>query len=227
MTHSRPATSPKAWRKRTGGIDLDLPSGNTCKVKRPGMEKLLKAGILPDSMTPIALEHIRRAESGGRPDPDAADTELERQIMEEVLQDPSQIGEIFLSFDRVTAMCVVEPKVVLHVRERLNEDGSKFLDEKGRPVWDEIPPEERISSENPETIEVDGEIVPNPYYASEEEEPLYTDEVDGDDKQYIFQFVVGGSSDLAQFPGESGADVAVPQPGAVVPGPSVGAGRHL
>ncbi len=209
MTNSRSTTSARTWRKRTGGVELSLPSGNTCLVKRPGMDKLLSAGILPDSLTPIAMEHLRQAESGGKPPSKEDEGKLEQEIMEQVLNDPSQITEIFASFDRVTAMCVVEPKVELHFREGVNEDGEKFMID--------IPAKERLSNDHDEMV--DGES--NPYWCAEEDEPLYTDDIDEEDKQHIFQFVVGGSSDLEPFRSEPGSTVAAAQPRQDLQGPPV------
>lgn len=204
MTNSRTA---KNWRKRVGGIELDLPSGNTALVTRPGMDKLLKAGIMPDALTPIAMEHLRKAESGGRITQDD-DAEMNAKLMEQIMQDPSQMTEIFMAFDRVLEMCVVEPKVALHLRKQTNEDGSDVL-ENGKPVWEEIPQDERLSDEVPE--EIDGE--PNPLYRSEEDCPIYTDEVDQDDKTFIFQWAVGGTADLETFRREQAATLASAQSG--------------
>lgn len=186
-------TSARNWRKRTGGIELELPSGNVCKVKRPGMQKLLEANMLPDSLTPIAMEHIRAAESGGRPTK-GKDSDLEAEIMDRVMSDPAQMTEIFRSFDKAVAMCVVEPKVQLHFRDVRNPDGTPRKDADGVPEIEEIPEDER------------------------DEDVLYTDEIDEDDKQFIFQFVVGGSSDLDRFRKEQAAAVEGARAGEDVPG---------
>lgn len=183
MANSRPTTSAKSWKKRNG-VERELPSGNIAKIKRPGMEKLLSAGVLPDRLTPIAMEAVRKGE-GGMPTDD-------EKVMEEFLQDSNAVSEIFMAFDRVTAMCVVEPKVRLH--QYTQED----VELRGIPanrLGQEIPEEDR------------------------DEDILYTDEIDMDDKSFIFQYVVGGSSDLESFRQEhseamadlqSGQDLGVP-----------------
>lgn len=199
MTHSR--TSSKSWKKRNAGIELELPSGNVALVKRPGMPALMKAGIMPDSLTPIALEHLAKAERGGKPSQQAED-DLDREFMERILTDASEMEGLFLSFDKALVMCVVEPKVLLHVREVKGDDGKPLRDDKNRIVYQDIPEDERMSDEVPETLE-DGR--PNPYYCTEDELPVYTDEVDQEDKQFIFQFVVGGTSDLERFRREQAA----------------------
>lgn len=179
------ATSAKQWKKNTG-IELELPSGNTCLVKRPGMEKLLTAGILPDNMTPIALEAIKKAESPGKPQDHKkkAEPDLDPEMMRKFLEEEDAVVSIFASFDKVTAMCVVQPPVAYHMRPILDDAGNEVKDEKGKTKMEEVPLNER------------------------DEDLLYTDDIDVDDKTFIFNYVVGGSSDLEQFRHEYGDALA-------------------
>lgn len=160
-------TAVSSWKKNTG-IELELPSGNVCLIKRPGMEKLLSLGILPDSLTPIAMEAVKRAEKGPQ-DHKKKDENIDPELMEKFLEEEGAMEAIFTSFDRVTAMCVMEPPVTWHMRE------TGEVDAKGKPKYEDIPLSER------------------------DDEMLYTDDVDLDDKTFIFQYVVGGTSDLEQF----------------------------
>lgn len=177
MANSRPTTSAKNWKKRTGGVEIELPSGNIAKVKRPGMEKLLAAGVLPDRLTPIAMQAVKEGE-GGKP-------EDEQKVMEEFMQDSNALADIFLAFDRITAMCVVEPKVRMH---QYTDDDPEVIRGEAR-VGQEIPEDRR------------------------DEDLLYTDDVDMEDKTFIFQFVVGGSADLERFRRESAPALATVQSG--------------
>ncbi len=172
------ASSARSWKKRVGGIPVTLPSGEVALVKRPGMDKIMSSGIMPDSLTPIAMKHLDNAESGGRPQNDEA---LNKELMAKVMQDPAQLQEIFLAFDKILVMCVVEPKCRLHLFTP--QDALEGLCEEDR-VGEEIPDDER-----------DDEIV-------------YSDEVDQEDKIFIFNYVVGGSKDLERFRQESSAAVA-------------------
>lgn len=165
-------TSAKNWRKRTGGHELELPSGNMCLVKRPGMQKLLTAGIMPDSLTPIAMQHIAQAESGGRSSK-SQEAKLEKELMDKVMQDPAQLTEMMQSFDKVVAMCVVEPKVRVHWYTETDEQTGH------------LPADAKVGDDIPDDVRDD--------------EILYTDDVDDEDKHFIFQYVVGGSSDLEEF----------------------------
>lgn len=211
------ATSARNWKK-PDSVELQLPSGNTCLVKRPGMEKLLAAGILPDSLTPIAMEAVKKAQNT-RPEPEdhkkkkgQQENELDPELIQKFLEQDGALEDIFMAFDRVCAMVVVEPKVRLHVVLELDEDTAQpKKDARGRDVWKEIPLEERISADVDPTLP-DGS--PNPLYS--EDPPLYTDEIDSGDKEHIFQFVSGGSAELTSFP-DAGDDVATVQPVADVP----------
>lgn len=175
MANPGTTTSAKSWKKRTGGVDLELPSGNIAKVKRPGMEKLLAAGVIPDQLTPIAMEAVNK---GKGPTPQKS----EEEVLQEFLKDQSAMASIFSAFDKVTAMCVVEPKVRLH--QYTAQDALRDAIPTGYNVGDEIPEEER------------------------EEDLLYTDDVDMEDKTFIFQFVVGGDADLEKFRREHSSGVA-------------------
>lgn len=183
------ATSKKQWKKAEGE-ELPLPSGNTCMVKRPGMEKILGAGVLPDNMTSMALDYVKTAQTGKPQDHKSkgGDPDIDPEMMEKFMKEENAIENIFRAFDRVTAMCVIEPKCLWHLRPKINEDGSDVLDDSGKPIYEEIPEKER------------------------DEDILYTDEIDIDDKTFIFNFVVGGTRDVEQFRLQYGDAMATVQP---------------
>lgn len=200
------ATSAQNWKKPELH-ELKLPSGNVCLLRRPGMEKLLAAGVLPDSLTPIAIKAIEKAQSGGRPEPEdrkrkkgEKDNELDPEMMKEFLEKEGALEDIFAAFDKVTAMVVEEPQVEYHMRQRLSDDGQPLQDTNGRAVWEVIPRSERS------------------------EEILYTDDVDADDKSFIFEFVAGGDPRDDSFP-DAGDDVADVQSKPDVPVPTKRASR--
>jgi hypothetical protein len=179
MANTRKATtasSPKNFKKRVAGRPLPLPSGEVALVKRPGMEKLLSAGLMPDSLTPVIQKQIESAQRGEEVTPE---NEMNDEVLQNVLQDPARVAEIFTSFDKITAMCVVEPKTRLHTW--LPSDPEVLAGH--RTVGEEIDEDDR------------------------DEEILYTDEIDSMDKMFIFQYVVGGSSDLEQFRRQYGASL--------------------
>lgn len=173
-----------------------LPSENTALIKRPGMEKLFAAGVLPDELTKIALDQVKKAESGGMPQdhkkPGASDAKVDAEVLEKFLETEDAIKDIFMAFDRVTEMCVIQPEVRWHMRRAVDAQGNWRETESGKPMWEEIPQSERY----PEGMD------PNdaPF--------LYTDEVDQEDKTFIFNYVVGGTRDIEKFREEYSHDVA-------------------
>ena len=149
MTKNK-ATSAKAWKKNkapTGPAPLELPSGNTALVRRPGMESFLREGLIPNALVEPIMATVN-----------ANDPQAQAQSMDEMstklLSDPDALAQMLDLVDNVTVSCVVEPVIT-----------PKPID----------PAEER------------------------DEELLYVDEVDSDDKMFIFSYVTGGTSDLARF----------------------------
>lgn len=161
---SKKAVSKASDFKRVKGVDLELPSGNVCKVRRVGIESLMAENVFGDSLMPIIQKSMDNAK-GGKP----VEVDLKP---EDIMGDPQRMKEILDSFNKVTALVVVEPKCRYHRREVKPGE------------WEVIPESER------------------------DEEIVYTDEVDMQDKSFIFQFVVGGSSDLASFREQSGEGLA-------------------
>lgn len=160
-------TSAKQWKKASVEEDLELPSGNTARVKRVQLPKLIATGAFPDALTTMAQGHVDEGK-GKAPKKKA-------MSVEDMIADPSKLQLMFDAFDRITAAVVIEPKVLYHCYV----DGDEIPE--GYSVGDDIPADER------------------------DDEVIYTDDVDFDDKQFIFQFVVGGTRDLEQFRGLQGS----------------------
>lgn len=96
--------APTAWGQvGAGGFeDLTLPSGQLALVRRPGVEGLMKAGVLRniDSLTRLINEdHIERV--NGKTSID----------MNSIMADEEQMAEITHVIDRVVCHCVVKPPV--------------------------------------------------------------------------------------------------------------------
>lgn len=103
----RRETKDKYAPTRWGGeeyIDLEVPSGQLCQVRRPGVEGLLKAGILHDMdiLTPLIVEHREVAE--GKRKKEAADESLA-----ELAKDPAKVDSMMHLLDRVVCYAVVQP----------------------------------------------------------------------------------------------------------------------
>lgn len=89
--------------------------------------------------------------------------------------------ELMMSMDRVICAVMVEPPVQWHRRAKTDGQGEPVLDEQGVEVFEDIPDEDR------------------------RDDVVYTDEIDQEDKNFIFRAAAGGSTDLARFREESAA----------------------
>lgn len=144
-------------------MDLYLPSGNTCLVVRPGVQGLIKHGILDslDSLTGLVQTELI----------DAKDPKSTMKAVSALAERPADLLAAMDLMDKVIEYVVKEPHVIRPIRR----------DAAGKPVLDDA-----------------GKEIP---LADEERDPeeLYTDEVDMDDRLFIFQFVVGGTRDIESF----------------------------
>lgn len=181
-------TAAKAWKSQAAaGIELTLPSENVCLVRRPGIEEIMTSGVVPDELSSIVMKTIKGAQTGRPQDHQqkkAAEGEIDPKDLQKMFKTTEDVFRLMDSFDKITEMCVLEPKVKWHKREVRGADGHIKRDDKEHPVLEVIPQDER------------------------DEDVLYTDIVDMDDKMFIFNYVVGGSTDLEQFRQEYGDSLA-------------------
>jgi hypothetical protein len=99
--------APDAWL--SGGVggmeDLTVPSGQTCLVRRPGMEGLMKAGILAnvDSLSHVVNEkHLQRVKG----------KKTDQIDVSSLMGDQNALDEVVNVVDKVICHCVVRPTVV-------------------------------------------------------------------------------------------------------------------
>ena len=98
--------APDAWL--SGGLggmeDLEVPSGQVCLVRRPGLEGLIKAGVLRnvDSLSAIvSAKHVKKTTKG-------QDSDIN---VSSILEDPEALDSILHTVDKVVCYCVVKPEV--------------------------------------------------------------------------------------------------------------------
>jgi hypothetical protein len=168
--------SGDAFRERRLGEDVELPSGLWCKAKRIGMEALVSAGKIPNSLLPIVMEALQGGDEGRK----RAEEKLRKQMSQE------HLAEMMGMYDDITMFVVVQPKLrpvpkqcgcgaqksgdtITHVIEGKNKDHEH--------AWQPVSDEDR---EHGEGI-------------------AYVDWVDFADKVFLMNFAVGGTRDLATF----------------------------
>jgi len=94
-------SSAADWNSDTHEV-LQLPSGKVVKIERIPLTALLAENLLGDSLSVLASQAVEHGQG------------MDTSAIKEMGKDPEKIKEAFDAFDRVTARCVVEPKVVFY-----------------------------------------------------------------------------------------------------------------
>lgn len=182
------ATPVSAWAGATEVVEgklLPLPSGNVARCRQVAPTTFLEGGFLPDPLTQIVRQAIQ-SKSGLKP-----------QQVKEMVDDPEQLVATMQTFDRVLSYVMVEPECRLRpecVAMILSDDGESDV-ECGLPWHDPI---HQVAGTPNRHVCKTGEREPN---------VLYVDMVTMEDKLFVFQWALGGTSDLEQFRQELGANV--------------------
>lgn len=181
-------TPVSAW---AGAIDVlegklvELPSGNVARMRNVEPTTFLEGGFLPDPLTQIVREAIN-SQRGMRP-----------QQVENMVSDPDQLIATMQTFDRVVAYVMVDPECRLRpdcVAMILSDDGQS--DVVCDLPWHD-PIHQKAGTPNRHICKI-GEREPN---------VLYVDQVSMEDKVFVFQWALGGTSNLEQFREEHRANV--------------------
>lgn len=170
VTPKKDVTSVSEW-KRKAGTPLDLPSGHRALCRNPGIKAFITAGLIPNSLLPLVTEALSRGES---PSSGASkdNKEIEGKLTQQLKDDPKMLADMMDTIDNITLYCVIQP-----------------------PVRSDKWTEDDLANElcRPEQV---GKVIAQ---ENRDEELLYIDEVDFDDKQHIFQWAVGGTRSLERF----------------------------
>jgi hypothetical protein len=172
-------------RERARGELIRMPSGMVARCRRPGMLALLQAGVIPNSLMPI-VEYALTAASTGKT---VSEGEITSKIEAKMLPDMMTV------FDLVARFIVVQPRL------RPDPEGCgcgairDLIDPKPdhKHEWKPLP-EDRW----PETHPATGE------------ELAYVGWVPEEDKQFLFNYAVGGSRDVDRFRDDLQANVVEP-----------------
>jgi hypothetical protein len=187
------ATKASEWKKKgqTGQAELKLPSGNVALVRRLAPEAFLASGLIPDSLTDMVNKAIKSKK--GLP-PDA---------MKKIEEDPKKLMEATLMMDQVLCYVVMEPPVEMPPKCAVIMAGNRLCDE-----YYDVPQH------------TDRNNADHHHYSEDvrDEEVLYADEVNLNDKTFIFQYSVGGTADVERFREELGSNLGDVPDGEVVEG---------
>lgn len=156
-------------------MELELPSGNTCLAIRPGAQGLIKAGLLD------SLDQLTAMVQREQIDPHDPKKQVQSAV-NSLAANPKDLLEGLEMVDRAVAFVVKEPAVFLDEAE---------LDADGKPLF-------VVTGQDNA-----GQPIRKPVFKKRDPDKVYADEVDLEDKMFIFQWAVGGTADLARFRQES------------------------
>lgn len=98
-----------------GSIDLTVPSGQLCLVRRPGVEGLVAAGVLRNIDSLTSLVQDKHLKGGKRPNDrkpkKSAKDEAPEIDVAKIMEDPEALENIIHTVDRVVCHCVIAPEV--------------------------------------------------------------------------------------------------------------------
>lgn len=191
-----PAQYGKKWATQGQAEDVTLPSGEVVSARRPGVQGLIKAGIINelDSLTGLVdANHNQRVNpskkakgKGAKP----VSENLSNAEIKELLGDEGKLENVLRVAAKVAVYVVVRPTLRPHWAEEKDDDG--------KTVYRELTAIERaaIKVELMETAKFPEDPI------------LFTDEVDMEDTMFLMNYAVGGTRDLAQFRSQLDESVA-------------------
>lgn len=111
-TGKKSYTLGQRQRSQFGLFDVELPSGDTCQAKRPGVQGLIQLGLLDnfDQLTAIVqMDHIApNTPVAARPK--VTDGQM-RDAAVALMNDPEALGGLLHMLDKLVAGIVVQPPV--------------------------------------------------------------------------------------------------------------------
>lgn len=182
MTESKYAPTVWGAPKFT---DLEVPSGQLCQVRPAGVQQLISAGVLEsaDTLTSMIDEkHIKRTSArGGKTTGKPAQTGANTMKMPDGSTAAVNTDSLLKDPEQLNRVFTLVDKTVAHmVVQPVVKRPVKVVD--GKEV--ELPHTER------------------------EEGVVYTDMIELADKMFVFQYAVGGDTDLESFRKRFGEGVA-------------------
>lgn len=179
------ATKARQWKgkKESGNIELALPSENVALVRRLQPEAFLTSGMIPDALSDMVSKAVRSKKG------------LPPQATKEIMEDPKKLRAAMQMMDEITCYVVVEPSCSMPPRCAVLMSGTRlcneYFDTDDKRHEDINHPDHHAFKEDKREADV-----------------LYVDEVSAEDKNFIFQFAMGGTADVERFRDELSSGVA-------------------
>lgn len=175
-TNELSPTPAREWKKKSNldGRDLPLPSGNVALVKPIAPTAFMTNGMIPDPLTALIRKAINEKKG------------LPPSAMQKMAEDPVQLSAALEMFDRVLVAAVILPEISMPPACDIEVEGEVCGDYANTDVH--------------KTPHKSGH---HQYHEGQRDpDVLYADEVEFQDKVFIFQWCLGGTSDLERFRSE-------------------------
>lgn len=97
--------APTSWGKTNVGalVDLRVPSGQLCQIRRPDLSTLAKMGLLNEFDTISRTVYDKHIEGGEK--------QVNNNEIMNLLSDPQKAEKMFEMVDRIVCFVVVQPKI--------------------------------------------------------------------------------------------------------------------
>lgn len=95
-------TSVASWKKSSAPPLVQMPSGNWMRLRRIGLQAIMRTGIMPNSLMAISQKALDRGQGGG---------EVEAEDLGAILQDPKKLDDISHFMDELMVISAIEPEV--------------------------------------------------------------------------------------------------------------------
>lgn len=178
-------TKASQWKSnaRQQGVTLQLPSGNECLARPVRPEAFLESGMIPDALSGMITKAINSKKG------------LPPSKLSEIAEDPAKLAAAMELFDRAMVFVVVEPPVEMPPICAAEGCQSTYTGGNG--------------------VHVDKKHANYHRYIDPDRDPevLYADDVDMEDKQFLFQWAIGGTTDVAKFRDKLAHDLGAVQSG--------------
>lgn len=198
-------TPASAWKGKVEveGTDLPLPSGNVARIRQIAPTAFISSGLIPDPLSHIVRQAINTKKG------------LNPNQMKKIAEDPDKLVAALELFDRVLAFVAVEPQISMPPTciHNLGEDGAE-------------PCGTYHNAEDKRHTDPDVKNYHQYREGPRDPEVLYADQVDWNDKVFIFQWCLGGTRDLEKFRSELDASMGTVSDGQDVPRKAKRSGRR-
>lgn len=165
--------SPRAWGM-SGLHEITIPSGDLVLARRIGPTEMIKSGMLTkvDVLSAIVQsDHIDRVDGRTEPQSPAERERAQAAEIAEMMKDPTKLLSAMEVIDDIAILVVVEPKVY-PVPVPIPDPGGMIDPDTNEPMM--VLPDRIIGQ-------------------------IYVDSIPWDDKMFLFQWTLGGTTDLEAF----------------------------